>query len=416
MGQFYSDNVEKALQYIYYENRGRSLHGQEGLQLLIDAAAAGDGDASCVLARCLSGYQYVWSGFHFPEDDDKAEALYRQSVQQGSALGMLVAIRSGVLSPELERQAQMTLQEAFERVLKNAAGGDAFSQFVIGNSYFWWDFQRIQQKSPADFSSLEEYQAYLKENITQCEDWFWKAYRGGIYLAGNNLYHYYMNGDEDIVEPQPEKARDIYKIGAELGYPIQQYNYAKELEKAGNLEEARKWYRKSAEGGQPEVWSIVAGWYQKGTGGPVDEEEALNCFKKGAENYEIGSLNELGERYYFGIGGFPKEPSKAFGYFIEAYKRGNRYALAYLSRCYLEGWGTAPDYEKAYSMAWESKDWSTGADACYVLGRLYCDGLGMPADIGKGVEFLKRISDRVPEAKEELKKYKKGLFGGWKRR
>ena len=416
MGQFYSDRVEKALQYIYYENRGRSLHGQEGLRLLMDASADGDGDASCILARCLSGYQYVWRGFHFPEDNEKAEALYCQAVQQGSAVGMLVAMRSGVLSPDMERRAPMTLQEAFARVLKNAEGGDAFSQFVIGNSYFWWDFLRIQKKSPEDFPSHEAFKEYLKENITQCEDWFWKAFRGGIYLAGNNLYHYYSQGDEDIVLPQPSKARDIYKTGAELGYAVHQYIYAEQLKDAGRMEEARKWYRTSAENGHPDVWCIVGRWYENGTGGPVDEEEALYCFKQSAANYEVGGLNELGKRYYFGIGGFPKDPSQAFGYFIEAYNRGNKFALAYLARCYLEGWGTAPDYEKAYSMAWESKDWSACTDGCYVLGRLYGDGLGMPADIGKGVEFLRRVSDRAPEAQEELKKYKKGLFGGWKRR
>lgn len=416
MGQFYSDNVEKALQYVYYENRGRSAHGQEGLRLLMDASAVGDGDASCVLARCLSGHQYVWSGFHFPEDDEKAEALYRQSVQQGSALGMLVAIRSGVLSPDMERQAPMTLQQAFERVLKNAAGGDAFSQFVIGNTYFWWDFMRIQQKSAEDFPSLDEFRDYLKTNITQCEGWFEKAFRSGMYLAGNNLYNYYLNGDEDIVPPQPDKAAGIYKLGAEIGYPLHQYFYAKDLEEAGHLEEARKWYRKSAENGEPNVWSLVGRWYENGTGGPVDENEALYCFEQSAARYEVGGLNELGERYYFGLHGFPKDPAKAFSYFIEAYNRGNKFSLAYLARCYLEGWGTAPDYEKAYSMAWESKDWSTCTDGCYVLGRLYCDGLGLPADISKGVEFLQRVSNRAPEAQEELKKYKKGLFGGWKRR
>ncbi|MBS5633856.1 MAG: hypothetical protein KHW56_04420 [Clostridiales bacterium] len=99
MGQFFSDNVEKALQYIYYENKGYARHGQEGFQLLTDASAAGDGDATCILARCLSGPQYVWKGFGFPEEsDEKVEALYRLAVEQGSAIGMLVAIRSGVLS------------------------------------------------------------------------------------------------------------------------------------------------------------------------------------------------------------------------------------------------------------------------------------------------------------------------------
>lgn len=416
MGQFYSDSVEKALQYVYYENRGRAVHGQEGLKLLMDASAAGDGDASCVLARCLCGYQYVWSGFGFPEDDEKAEALYRKSVEQGSALGMLVALRSGQLSKGLERKAPMTLQEAFEKVRKNAAGGDAFSQFVIGNCYFWWDFLRIQGKSADSFSSREEFKAYLKENITQCEDWFWKAFRGGMYLAGNNLNHYYENGDEDIVPPQPEKAKEIFKIGAEIGYPLHQYFYAKELEDAGNLEEARKWYRKSADNGGTGVWYKLGEWYTNGTGGPADEAEARYCFEQSAARHEIGGLNELGEWYYLGLHGYPKDPAKAFAYFEEAHSKGNNFSLPYLSRCYLEGWGTAPDYQKAYDMAWESKDRSGFNDGYYVLGRLYCEGLGVPEDIAKGVGFFLRVSARMPEAAEELKKYKRGLFGGWKRR
>ena len=62
MGKFFSDDVETALQYIYYDNRLRLHRGQEGFNLLLKASEAGDGDADCVLARCLSGYQYVGRG------------------------------------------------------------------------------------------------------------------------------------------------------------------------------------------------------------------------------------------------------------------------------------------------------------------------------------------------------------------
>ena len=54
------------------------------------------------------------------------------------------------------------------------------------------------------------------------------------------------------------------------------------------------------------------------------------------------------------------------------------------------------------------KHWPDNAPVQHMLGK--------PEDIGKGVEFLRQISDHHPEAQEELKKYKKGLFGGWKRR
>ena len=42
----------------------------------------------------------------------------------------------------------------------------------------------------------------MTENITKCEAWFWRAFKGGMYLAGNNLRHYYENGDRGYVEPR----------------------------------------------------------------------------------------------------------------------------------------------------------------------------------------------------------------------
>ena len=90
-----SNEVKQALEDIYYNERtGR---GREALALLERASAAGDGDATCVLARCYCGRQYVWAGHGFPEDDHKAVRYLHKSVEQGSALGVLVALRSGEL-------------------------------------------------------------------------------------------------------------------------------------------------------------------------------------------------------------------------------------------------------------------------------------------------------------------------------
>ena len=96
MGRIFSDVVEQALQNIYYDvTTGR---GQESFRQLEMASKEGDGDASCILARCLCGYQYVWSEHGFPEDDDRAIALMHRSVEQGSAIGVLVALRTGELT------------------------------------------------------------------------------------------------------------------------------------------------------------------------------------------------------------------------------------------------------------------------------------------------------------------------------
>ena len=57
MGRFFSDRVETALKYIYYDlAAGR---GREGFQLLQQAVQEGDADACCLLARCLYGPEYT---------------------------------------------------------------------------------------------------------------------------------------------------------------------------------------------------------------------------------------------------------------------------------------------------------------------------------------------------------------------
>ena len=60
-------------------------------------------------------------------------------------------------------------------------------------------------------------------------------------------------------------------------------------------------------------------------------------------------------------------------------------------------------------VTWNNKE------AFYMLGAIYGQGLGVPEDIKKGVEYLQKAGDNE-EAKKELLKYKKTLFGKWVRR
>ena len=212
MGKFFSDVVEQALRDIYYDMA--SGHGQESFRRLEEASEAGDGDASALLARCLCGYQYTWSGHGFPEDDHRAVKLMHQSVDQGSAIGVLLSLRSGELAPWREKKMPFSsLQEAFDIVLAKAEGGDAFCQYTIGNVYFWWDFLRIEGKNKESFPNEEAFRSYMKNSIAKCEGWFLKAYEGGMYHAGNNLNNYYHKGDEDLIPPMPWKSQGLWKKG-----------------------------------------------------------------------------------------------------------------------------------------------------------------------------------------------------------
>lgn len=416
MGQCFSDEVEQALKYIYYDLCAGK--GAEGFALLEKASAAGDGDAACILARCYCGNQYVWSGHDFPEDDDKATMLIHKSVEQGSGIGVLVALRTGELTPSLEKKMPFgSLKEAFDSVLVKAEAGDAFCQYTVANSYFWWDFLRIQNKGRDTFSGEEEYKEYLRENISKCEDWFWKAFRGGMYLAANNLNRYYTQGDEDIIAPRPALAKNLFKDGAGMGYPIHQWIYADDLKEEGRHEEALSWYKQAAQGGQLECWFCVGLAYEEGEGVQQDLVYAAQCYEKGLAQKKdsgkrIGCANRLGAMYYEGKG-VEKDYAKAFQLLKYGYDHNTKFGVCYLGKCYFRGLGVQQDYVKAREFL-EQVDWNN-KEAFYMLGAIYGQGLGVPADIKKGVEYLQKAGDNR-EAKEELLKYKKTFFGKWVRR
>lgn len=416
MGRVFSDEVERALRYIYYDLRAGK--GAEGIKILEQASADGDGDASCILARCYCGTQYVWSGHDFPEDDDKATELLHRSVEQGSGIGVMVALRCGELTPSLEKKSPFgSLQEAFNSVLLKAQMGDAFCQYTVANTYFWWDFLRIQEKGQDSFAAQEEYREYLRQNISQCEDWFWKAFRGGMYLAANNLNRFYSEGDEDIIAPRPALAKDLYKTGAEMGYPVHQWIYGEELEKEERYDEALYWYKQAAAGGQQECWFCVGYAYEQGQGTEKDIAYAVQCYEKGLRQKKdtgkkIGCANRLGALYYDGEG-VGKDYAKAFQLLQYAYGHNSKFGVCYLGKCCFRGWGTQQDYGKAREFL-EQVGWNN-KEAFYMLGAIYAQGLGVPADIKKGVEYLQKAGNNK-EAKEEMRKYKKTLFGKWVRR
>lgn len=417
MGKVFSEKVEQALQYIYYNERAQK--GTEGRALLLEAVNEGDADAMCILARCCCGSSYVWSGHGFPEQEKEATMLLHQSVENGSALGVLVALRSGELTPSLMKKMPFkNLQEAFDRVEQMALQGDAFCQYTVANSYFWWDFLQIQNKGRNSFGSDSEFKAYLRENILKCEDWFWKAYRGGIFFAGNNLNHLYQEGDEDIVPPQPEKAADLWRIGAEYGYPAKQYSYALDLKEAKNPE-AITWFERAAEGGQMEAYFQLGEAYYLGDGVEQNYTRAAEYYEKGVmcewSDKQIGSANRLGACWFNGQG-VPQDYARAYQLLLWAYQASNEtiiFGTLYLAKCCFYGWGTQQDYTMACKYL-QKVNWKN-ADADYMRGYLYCNGLGgVPMDIKKGVEYLQKSG--TEEARTELLRYKRTFFGKWVRR
>ncbi len=413
MGQFFSDPVERALKYIYYDLRAGQ--GQEGFRLLQQAAQDGDADACCLLARCLYGPEYTWPGHNFPVDEQAGDELMRHSVLAGSAIGTLLSLRSGVMDRRLAQAMPLSLQEAFDIVLDKAEHGEPLSQMLIGNVYFWGDFVKIQGKNHEDFDSDDAIQSYLRENYAKCEDWLWRAYRNGVSLSNLNLSNFYHNGKQGLISPRPEKEPEVDRYGAEKGYPDCMCFYATTLFNNGNKDEAYDLYRRSAERGEPRAFFRAGYSYEMGEGVPKDAARAAQYYQQALAapiQVKANSANRLGMFYYDGKG-VEQDYAKAFQLLKWAEDNGASPQFYYLGACYANGQGTQQDYAQALKYL-KQIDWHCPA-GFYLLGKLYCNGLGVPADIAKGVEYLQKAGDNA-DAKEELRHYKKTLFGKWVRR
>ena len=416
MGKYFSDAVDSAIEAIYYTyDRDRAA---AALQPLADAANAGDGDAAYILSRCVSGPQYSWDYHPFQANDEAVEHLIRQSIVQGSAMGVLGAMRCGMLTPEMEeamKKHYSGLQEVWNVVYEKAQAGCLFAMNMIGNTYFWLDVVRIENKGPQDFPSKAAFGQWLRENELKCLPWFQRAFEGGMGFAGRNMYNLYNDGEEGVMEPDKSKAEAIARRGAELGYPDWQERYAGFLIKQeGRAQEALNLYFAAAKQGQLSSWYYIGKAYQEGKLVPKDCVQAMKCYELGLQDPEqIGCANRAGELLFLGKDGIPQDYARAVQLFEQAHGQKNTWGNDMLGTCYLFGYGCQRDPQRAL-MLFQEVDYSSDL-LNYGLGTIYTQGLGAPEDIKKGVEYLQKCKNYAP-AQEALLKFKKNFFGKWVRR
>lgn len=416
MGKYFSDAVDNAIEAIYYTyDREKAA---AAIQPLADAANAGDGDAAYILSRCVSGPQYSWDYHPFQANDEAVEHLIRQSIVQGSAMGVLGAMRCGMLTPEMEeamKKHYSGLQEVWNVVYEKAQAGCLFAMNMIGNTYFWLDVVRIENKGPQDFPSKAAFGQWLRENELKCLPWFQRAFEGGMGFAGRNMYNLYNDGEEGVMEPDKSKAEAIARRGAELGYPDWQERYAGFLIKQeGRAQEALNLYFAAAKQGQLSSWYYIGKAYQEGKLVPKDCVQAMKCYELGLQDPEqIGCANRAGELLFLGKDGIPQDYARAVQLFEQAHGQKNTWGNDMLGTCYLFGYGCQRDPQRAL-MLFQEVDYSSDL-LNYGLGTIYTQGLGAPEDIKKGVEYFQKCKNYAP-AQEALLKFKKNFFGKWVRR
>jgi len=124
---------------------------------------------------------------------------------------------------------------------------------------------------------------------------------------------------------------------ADLGYVPAQVRLASLFTEGGpgvevNLEEAREWTRRAAEGGDPRAMQHYATQLYDGIGGAADEAAALEWMRKSAEAGRVDAQYNLAHLYETGIKGMSADKVEAFTWYMIAGRRGDQQALASVQR------------------------------------------------------------------------------------
>ena len=147
-----------------------------------------------------------------------------------------------------------------------------------------------------------------------------------------------------------QNARLNLEEKAARGDPWAQYNLG-EMYFTGqgaekNLQEAVKWFRRSADQGHAEAQNRMGDACYNGWGVKKDYREAVNWYQRAATHESTRAQTALGTMYYNGTG-VVKSYFNAVWWYSQAAETGNVWAQYYLGNMYRNGQGVKRDIEKA---------------------------------------------------------------------
>lgn len=409
MGRYFSDKTEEGIRLIYMQYDKKEI--KRGVKLLEEAASEGDSDGLYFLSRCYMGSCYVWEFSGLEDDDQKSVELLKESIKKGSAAGVLGAMRCGELTPEVRATMPFaSLKEAWDIIYQKAEDGHPFCQYMIGNTYYYGDILEIDESiDTSRFSNGEEME---RELVGRCIPWFEKSISQGVSFGALNLRNLYQNGEHGF-NKDIRRANALKKACADKGWPVWMKAFGDVLYDGKKYAESLTYFKAAAEKGQMNAWFDIGYQYEFGEGVQKEDSFALQCYERAAKNGVTAAMHRAGRCYYFGYG-TAQDYGMAVNWLIEAAKREYRDSYVLFGQCLLKGWGIGQDYKSAKSYLEQAKECSMSNNA---LGEIYADGLGVPEDIKKGVEYFKKAADNeYGPAITNLSRFKKTLLGKWVRK
>ncbi|GAB2607020.1 tetratricopeptide repeat protein [Belliella aquatica] len=155
----------------------------------------------------------------------------------------------------------------------------------------------------------------VSKDDREAYNWFLKSAQKGFSNAQNEIGRFYENGWH--VSKNENEAFNWYKKAAAQNSQYGLFNlgrfYFNGIAITRNDEEAYKYFKSAADRGHTGSMSFIGAMYDYGFFLESNWEKAFEFYKKGEESGYY--LRQLGEMYFFGVGGAPKNEILAMEYF-----------------------------------------------------------------------------------------------------
>ena len=197
-------------------------------------------------------------------------------------------------------------------------------------------------------------------------------------------------------EKNPAKAMFHWQMAAEAGDPPAMGRMGQaELEgqlRPANVAAALPWLEKAGGAKDPLGLWLLSKCYDNGLAGLAPSvDKAVDLCSRAAMGGQVEAMHRMGE-FYATARGLPGDPVAAMGWFRLAGDYGHAPAFTKLALCYLEGTGCRQNEPLALNFALKAAQLKHPR-GYYLVGRIYDEGLGVPADPIKGLAYHLRASN-----------------------
>lgn len=125
--------------------------------------------------------------------------------------------------------------------------------------------------------------------------WFERSASSGDPLGNYKLGCYYAGQGQGLVDIDNNRALEYKLVAAQHGYALAQYDIASAYYKNGQMEEAVKWWKQSADQGMPESFYALYALYSEGKDVPRDARLAygyLNIIERNASKEQMAGIKD----------------------------------------------------------------------------------------------------------------------------